>query len=49
MIDGMGIVEDVTDLHYIFTGLANDQTYFFAVSSSIHNDVICSALPIASI
>jgi hypothetical protein len=33
MVDGLSIVEDVTDLHYTFTGLANDQTYYFAVSA----------------
>ena len=26
-------MEDVTDLHNTFTGLANDQTYYFAVSA----------------
>jgi len=33
MVDGLSILEDVTDLHYTYTGLANDQTYYFAVSA----------------
>ncbi|MBU0497297.1 MAG: fibronectin type III domain-containing protein [Candidatus Thermoplasmatota archaeon] len=31
--DGMGIVEDVTDMTYTDTGLQNGQTYYYAVSA----------------
>ena len=33
MVDGLGIVEDVTDIQYTDTGLSNGQTYYYAVSA----------------
>ena len=33
MEDGLGIVEDVTDMHYTDTGLQNGQPYYYAVSA----------------
>ncbi|MBU0497299.1 MAG: fibronectin type III domain-containing protein [Candidatus Thermoplasmatota archaeon] len=33
MEDGLGIVEDVTDMTYTDTGLQNGQTYYYAVSA----------------
>jgi hypothetical protein len=33
MVDGMGIVEDVTVMFYTDTGLQNGQTYYYAVSA----------------
>jgi hypothetical protein len=33
MEDGLGIVEDVTVMFYIDTGLQNGQTYYYAVSA----------------
>jgi len=33
MEDGLGIVEDITDMHYTDTGLQNGQTYYYAVSA----------------
>jgi hypothetical protein len=31
--DGLGIVEDVTDMHYTDNGLQNGQTYYYAISA----------------
>jgi len=33
MADGLGIVEDVTEMLYTDTGLSNGQTYYYAVSA----------------
>ena len=33
MEDGLGIVEDVTEMHYIDTGISSGQTYYYAVSA----------------
>lgn len=33
MEDGLGIVEDVTEMHYTDTGISSGQTYYYAVSA----------------
>ncbi len=33
MVDGLGIVEDATEMQYTDTGLQNGQTYYYAVSA----------------
>jgi hypothetical protein len=33
MEDGLGIVEDVTEMHYADTGLQNGQLYYYAISA----------------